>query len=248
MKGLRHYRNPPNKVEQDSKASSANTELYPPLILDGEMGILTDLLNNLSPAKGYQVDLEVIEHVSSEARKQKTGSAPFDWKDPDFWPPSSASDSEVSQYFAVGNALNFRYWQLDAGGALSYCEGKKGGIQCRGAKYMWRCLRTCTELGSYPIMDATYLSSLTLSEATRIFRDDNGNDPMPDIGGRVENLRDLGKVLNEKWDGKFFAVVTASQGSLDKFADLSAEFRAFDDPLCKLTMVNAILHQGRGRG
>jgi len=41
-------------------------------------------------------------------------------------------------------------------------------------------------------------------------------------------------------------VVVAAGGSLVRFCELSREFRAFDDPLCKLTMLNVILHTGSG--
>ena len=41
-------------------------------------------------------------------------------------------------------------------------------------------------------------------------------------------------------------VVDAARGSLSRFAELSATFRAFDDPVRKLTMVNAIMLTGSG--
>jgi hypothetical protein len=41
-------------------------------------------------------------------------------------------------------------------------------------------------------------------------------------------------------------VVRAANGSLERFAELSARFRAFDDPVRKLTMVNAIMLAGSG--
>jgi hypothetical protein len=41
-------------------------------------------------------------------------------------------------------------------------------------------------------------------------------------------------------------VIEASGGSLVEFATICRRFRAFDDPLYKLTMVNAILHSGSG--
>jgi hypothetical protein len=41
-------------------------------------------------------------------------------------------------------------------------------------------------------------------------------------------------------------VIRAANGSLKHFADLCADFRAFDDPVQKLTMVNAIMLTGSG--
>jgi len=51
-------------------------------------------------------------------------------------------------------------------------------------------------------------------------------------------------VLQERWGGQFLNVAKAAQGSLVKFAKLSRQFRAFDDPVYKLTMLNAIMHTG----
>jgi hypothetical protein len=52
--------------------------------------------------------------------------------------------------------------------------------------------------------------------------------------------------LAESWDGRFYNVAEATDGSIVEFARLSADFRAFDDPILKLTMVNAIVHTGSG--
>ena len=49
-----------------------------------------------------------------------------------------------------------------------------------------------------------------------------------------------------QWGGEFVNVVDAARGSLTRFAELSATFRAFDDPVRKLTMVNAIMLAGSG--
>jgi hypothetical protein len=44
----------------------------------------------------------------------------------------------------------------------------------------------------------------------------------------------------------FYNVAQASERSIVAFAQFTAEFRAFDDPIFKLTMVNAIVHSGSG--
>jgi len=210
------------------------------------MGILTELRTKLCPADGYTVDTNLIKALGGVVKRNLAETAPLDWKDTTYWPELDWNPSDVSQYFAVGNSVNFRYWELDAESKLLYCEGKKGGIQTRGARYMWRSLKVCTERNLFPILDASKLSRITLKEVRKIFADDDGQDRMPDLEGRVTNLRNLGEKLIEEWDGRFWNLVEDSHGSLDRFADFSAELRAFDDPLCKLTMVNAIMHTGRG--
>jgi hypothetical protein len=112
--------------------------------------------------------------------------------------------------------------------------------------YLWRRLRTAVSEGKF-FLDAEYLSGLTTDCFRVAFEDDNGDFPLrPAVEDRVRNLRDLGTRLLESWQGQFVQVVDAAQGSLSQFAALSSSFRAFDDPVEKLTMVNAIMLTGSG--
>jgi hypothetical protein len=80
-----------------------------------------------------------------------------------------------------------------------------------------------------------------------IFTSDDGDNPLDTAReDRIANLRDLGTQLRNDWDGTFLNVALASNGSTVEFVRLSSRFRAFDDPLFKLTMVNAIMHSGSG--
>jgi len=54
----------------------------------------------------------------------------------------------------------------------------------------------------------------------------------------------VGAHLLQSWQGQFVNVIEAAHGSLERFATLSRSFRAFDDPVRKLTMVNAIMLTG----
>ena len=98
-----------------------------------------------------------------------------------------------------------------------------------------------------PLLDAEFLANLSLEDFDRLFRDDDGINPLAVAADeRITNLRDLGQNLLESWDGQFYNLVCASEGSLVEFSRSSRRFRAFDDPVQKLTMVNAILHSGSG--
>lgn len=210
------------------------------------MGLVKELKTELRAVTGFTVDAGRVNALAVTVKKNTRRVSSFGWKDPLYWPHQGTDPSEVSQFFAVGNAINFRYWTRGPGAELAYCEGTKGGVQSRGSSYMWRCLLVSRERDTFPILDPRRLARITISEARSIFADDYGHVKMPDIEGRVANLRDLGAKLIKGWDGQFWKLVDASKGSLDKFTDLSAGLRAFDDPLCKLTMVNAIMHEGRG--
>ena len=169
---------------------------------------------------------------------------PARWDDPLFW-NVEASPEDRCQYLAVGNAINFRFW-TSTNDQLVPSTGTIEGENFRGSMYMWRRLRLATER-SQLTLDAKDLARLTQREFERAFVDDEGRQPLaPGISDRVANLQDLGARLVESWDGQFKGVVDAACGSLDGFVKLCSEFRAFDDPVRKLIMVNAIMLTGSG--
>jgi hypothetical protein len=194
------------------------------------------------------VNEEVVKEFVQHLRQKLTGNEahPFDWRNPEIFLEDKRGKEDVSQFFAIGNSINFRYWLTKD--ERKYCEGSKGGKSFRGAEYMWRCLKTCCDDATYPILEAPALATMKISDARAIFRDDNGKTVMPMIEERVTNCRDFGCKLRDYWSGHFFNLVQETQESrsLRLFVNLSRQFRAFDDPLCKMTMVNAIMHRGRG--
>jgi hypothetical protein len=112
---------------------------------------------------------------------------------------------------------------------------------------MWRCLKLCLENGLHPLLNAHFLADITEKEFNDIFTSDSGYNPLEVAKeDRLSNIRDLGSKLLSRWDGLFSNVLIASQKSLIEFSRFSRNFIAYDDPLYKLTMVNAILHSGSG--
>lgn len=166
------------------------------------------------------------------------------WDDPVFWNVDSTPE-ERCQYLAIGNSINFRFW-AKAGDKIIPSAGPLAGETFRGSMYMWRRLRLAVDRGQLPL-DAGWLARLTEEQFSGAFADDQGRLPLaPGMADRIANLRDLGARLSESWDGQFINVIRASGGSLERFATLCSEFRAFDDPVRKLTMVNAIMLTGSG--
>ena len=168
----------------------------------------------------------------------------FGWDDDTYW-LVNAPPSDRAQYLAVGNSVNFRFWSLHGGGVVA-AAGEHGGSLLQGSMYMWRSLRRCVSDGRIPILNARFLSRVTADELDLMFKDDSGVNPIPAIGERVSNLRNLGHHLAHAWEGEFLHLIEASEGRLAQFARYSSQFRAYDDPICKLTMVNAIMQQGSG--
>jgi hypothetical protein len=185
----------------------------------------------------------VARHVANRAASQQFERAA--WDNGLFW-NVEADAEQRSQYFAIGNAVNFRFWRLD-GKRVVPAAGLIDGQSFRGAMYMWRSLKRCIEKGELPLLDAGFLAGISEIEFDAIFADDSGANPL-DVARdeRIANVRDLGKRLLESWDGLFYNLAASSDGSIVEFAQLSSNLRAFDDPVFKLTMVNAIVHSGSG--
>jgi hypothetical protein len=192
------------------------------------------------------VSQEQVAAVAAVLRRRFGGSLPRParWDNPIFW-NVDASRADRCQFLAVGNAINFRFWSI-ADGQVVASAGMVDGEPFRGSMYLWRRLRVGVSRGEFRL-DADWLSALTDGALERAFRDDDGSCPLsPGLAERAENLRDLGARLLAKWRGEFVNVVEATEGSLSRFAQISATFRAFDDPVRKLTMVNAIMLAGSG--
>lgn len=209
---------------------------------------LVELLRiDLTPSDLVSVDHSALCTMAKKVlgRPDLTTRRPFSWDDPTYW-LVAASPRERSQYFAVGTAINFRFWRVRSGRIVP-AQGIIEGQTLAGAMYMWRCLRLAVENGRLPLLDAEFLAGMTEADFIAIFSDDTGRNPL-DIAlmDRIANLRDLGRRLCVKWDGDFWNVIQASAGDLATFCTLSRQFRAFDDSLAKLTMLNAILHVGSG--
>lgn len=202
---------------------------------------------DFSPSPIVAVDNERVRLVCNQI-KERQDFAQYNrerWDNPLFWNVDDTAFNR-SQFFAIGNAINFRYWEIQ-GKQIVSAKGIKKGTEFRGALYMWRCLSNCLEDRSYPILDASFLANISETEFDAIFSADTSHNPLS-VGKeeRLKNLRDLGSKLKAKWNNSFYNLVEASGSSLIEFSKLSGEFLAYDDPCYKLTMVNAILHSGSG--
>jgi len=212
------------------------------------MMIVDRLRLNLQFGKYVELDYGVLDKICELTSKEDAYKfyKPYSWDDPHYWLENDKGMKDVSQYFTVGNAINFRYWWIAENSRINQCHGMKGGMDVGGAMYMWRSLRMCYDKETYPILDAYKLAKISITDLKVIFQDDNGNVPLPLLEERLKNWRDLGKKLCEYWGGEFYNLLKETKNSLYNFIQYSRQFRAFDDPICKMTMVNAIFHQGRG--
>jgi hypothetical protein len=197
------------------------------------------------PSLAGDVDWGQVDRISAQISLQAVGFQRATWDDGHFWNVDDDAASR-SQFFAIGNSVNFRFWSLEAAG-MRPARGMLDGSEYQGAMYMWRALRRALDQTDGRLLEADFLASLSDTDFDRIFADDAGRNPLdPGREQRIANLRDLGAHLLARWNGSFFDLVKSTGGSLVELARLSRDIRAFDDPLWKLTMLTAILHSGSG--
>ena len=209
------------------------------------MSVVSDLDISMDFSKKIQVNSEKLGSLTDcivQLHEDKPG---FEWVDDNYWLSKSESSSNISQFFTLGNSINFKYWSKTDSGIL-YCNGVKGGLECRGAKYMWRCLKVCYDKGIFDISDSEKLSKISFEEFRKIFQDDDGKDVLPSLKQRHDNWIDFATKLNQYWNGSMMNVLNACNNSLVNFSEELKKFIAFDDPISKMIMVNALMHQGRG--
>ena len=200
---------------------------------------------NEGPSLAGHVDWGQVSRISAQISLRAAGFQRATWDDGHFWNVEDDA-AERSQFFAIGNSINFRFWSLE-GGRMRPAGGKLDGSEYQGAMYMWRALRRALDQTGGELLDADFLAQLADADFDRIFADDGGRNPLaPGREERIANLRDLGEHLRARWNGSFFNLVESTQGSLVELARLSRGIRAFDDPFWKLTMLTAILHSGSG--
>jgi hypothetical protein len=198
-----------------------------------------------SPSLAGHVDWGQVDRISAWIAPRADGFERAAWDDDHFWNVDDGAALR-SQFFAIGNSINFRFWSLEEG-QMHPAVGELDGSEYQGAMYMWRALRRALDQANGNLLDADFLARLSDADFDRIFADDSGRNPLaPGREERIANLRDLGEHLLTHWNGSFFNMVESTDGSLVEFARLSRRIRAFDDPMWKLTMLTAILHSGSG--
>jgi Potential Queuosine, Q, salvage protein family len=197
------------------------------------------------PHLGVTVDETVLAGIAAAVREGAAAQGGVTrCDDPRFWPTEADSATRI-QLLAVGNAVNFRFWRRTDDG-LQSLGGHIGGEWFGGSMYLWRRLVTRFR-DDFPVASAEFWAHADRDAFLAVFADDTGASPLGEgADDRVANLVDLGTRLLADWEGSFERVCTAADGSLVRFLALSGGFRAFDDPLRKLALVNAIMLRGSG--
>ena len=105
-----------------------------------------------------------------------------------------------------------------------------GGEHWSDSDAMFACLKRALDNG-IPVLDGKFLSTLTRAQLDEIFK---GNIEMPMLDEKLKVLRDVGKVLAEKYEGRFHNFISScppliydnGKGIVDRMV---VEFPRFND-------------------
>lgn len=140
----------------------------------------------------------------------------------------STGDVEKNlQLIFIEDAVNFCFWP-DKGMPKWQIEWPPGNIVSGG----WYTMKACFERAlaeGVPILDAGYLADVSLRDVQNFFRGTEGTE-IPLLKERTENLREAGRVLLEKYEGKFSKAIETSESDAIKLTQLIIDdFPSFRD-------------------
>lgn len=129
----------------------------------------------------------------------------------------------TANYVLVLDALNFCFWS-DAGQPRWYAE--RQGQRHNGYWGLAVALRNALEAG-VPLLDAEFLASIEAHVVERVFACENR---IPLFEARVEHLREVGRVLLERYDGRFSKLIEAcGHDAVTLAGRVAQEFSSFHD-------------------
>lgn len=124
------------------------------------------------------------------------------------------------------DAVNFSFWSQDPD--LRW-EVEYKGETLDGYWALAACLTRAVEEGRR-IWDAGFLTNLYPGDATHIFRGAKVSNMPPMLFDRLNNLREVGRVLQQDYQGQFMHVIERAKGNVVHLVALLArDFPSFND-------------------
>lgn len=142
---------------------------------------------------------------------------------------TGVTTEDVINFLFLGNTINFQFRDYSTGEKFA---AEYAGTEWRGAFGMWACLKR--EFEENPaILAGETLATLSRSDVERLFASSN-DIPIPMIEERVETLNNVGRRLEDQYQGEFANLIKQSKPKL--FADgdgivdhLVSKFPSFRD-------------------
>ncbi|KAJ2157288.1 hypothetical protein GGF46_004614 [Coemansia sp. RSA 552] len=173
--------------------------------------------------------------------------------------PSVADLSAIEWIFVV-DALNFSFWPNNPQAPYTVTLDQ---VEYRGYWSLCAAVNRALQEG-IPITSASFYAHMTRDKVAAVFRtDDPGTqEPMPMLDERVQVLNEVGRVLVDKYQGRFASVVEQSGGSARRLVELVVrDFPCFRDehsfhgrPVCLYKRAQILVadiwacFEGRGLG
>ncbi|KAJ2823280.1 hypothetical protein GGI24_003717, partial [Coemansia furcata] len=156
---------------------------------------------------------------------QSVGYSTADWKKHTLTP--SIADAQAIEWIFLVDALNFSFWS-DQDRSRQYSVTLDGKTY---QGYWTLCAAVNRALAAgIPITDASFYASASDEVLAHVFRGDAGVEAMPLLGERIKVLREVGRVLVDKYQGRFTNLLTCCEGSAQQLVDLVVrEFACFRD-------------------
>jgi hypothetical protein len=132
-------------------------------------------------------------------------------------------DEATLAYLVALDAINYCFWPPPGRGKWEISRERS---TYSGYYALAVSLKKAIESGM-PITDARFLASLTIDKVEEIL---SGRGVLQLIDRRLDNLRELGRVLLENYDGRASQLIAAARGSAVALANLAAtNFSSFRD-------------------
>jgi len=162
------------------------------------LGVLATTRHVVDLATGVRINAPATEALAQQiARHDLT---PAVWDRALHW---SGAPEATANYILVLDSLNFCFWG-EPRWIVTY-QGRRYNGYAALAAALTRALEH-----HHPLTDAGYLAQIDESELATILA---GEAPIPLLTERVENLREVGRVLQAHYDGQFGNLIRESGGS-----------------------------------
>lgn len=192
------------------------------------LGVLETTESVLKESRRVRVDREAVAALAEQGADGPPGRDPLGGAEyPRFrpcpWDPrhfQGLTEQETANYILAQDSINYCFWG-DPPWEVTY----RGRVH-RGYWGLVVALRRALEV-CCPLADASYLANVSPDDLDFILR---GQGRLHLMRERLEALREVGRVLLDRYGGQFEAMIREAGGSAVALAlGLAAEFPSFDD-------------------
>jgi len=194
-----------------------------------ELGVLSSTCSVLEQGEHVWIVTDAIERLSNQwiheylsTHGQQTPFLPL-WDNTYHFHDGT---ERTVNWLLLLDALNFCFWAEKGRERwhISYKGETLNGYWAEAAA-----LTRAVEEG-VPLWNADYLSTISEDTVASIFRPIEGSDPIPLLEQRIFNTREVGRVLQEKYEGQFVQAIRQANGNAVALVHvLARNFSSFND-------------------